>query len=74
MKKVWKIIKPEKYKNVTDCIKAIKKKKVYISPWIENIIKNKKNKITITTKTVYLFVQTGILKMAINLVHGCIIL
>ena len=27
MKKVWKIIKPEKYKNVTDCIKAIKKKK-----------------------------------------------
>ena len=55
MKKVWKIIKPEKYKNVTDCIKAIKKKKVYISPWIENIIKNKKNKITITKKTVYLF-------------------
>ena len=26
MKKIWKIIKPEKYKNVTDCIKAIKKK------------------------------------------------
>jgi len=31
MTKVWKIIKPEEYKNVTDCIKAIKKKKIYIS-------------------------------------------
>ena len=27
MTKVWKIIKPEKYKNVTDCINALKKKK-----------------------------------------------
>ena len=27
MTKVWKIIKPEKYKDVIDCIKTLKKKK-----------------------------------------------
>ena len=40
MTKVWKIIKPTKYKNVIECIKALKKKKIYISPWIEDIVKN----------------------------------
>ena len=35
MKKVWKIIKPEKYKNVTDCIKAIKKKKFTLAPGLK---------------------------------------
>ena len=55
MTKIWKIIKPTKYKNVTDYIKTLKKKKIYISPWIEDIIKNKKNNLTITKKTVYLF-------------------
>ena len=55
MTKVWKIIKPEKYKDVIDCIKALKKKKVHISPWIEDIITNNKNNLIITKKTVYLF-------------------
>tara|TARA_B100000780_G_scaffold30587_1_gene19332 strand:- start:2204 stop:2686 length:483 start_codon:yes stop_codon:yes gene_type:complete len=55
MTKVWKIIKPKKYRNVIECIKDLKKKKIYISPWIEDIVKNKKNKINITNKTVYLF-------------------
>ena len=55
MNKVWKIIKPNKYKNLSICIKDLKKNKVYISPWIENILKNKKNKIITSKKTVYLF-------------------
>ncbi|MDC1129895.1 hypothetical protein OAS92_04460 [Candidatus Pelagibacter sp.] len=55
MTKVWKIIKPTKYKNVIECIKALKKKKIYISPWIEDIVKNKKNKLIITNQIVYLF-------------------
>jgi len=55
MNKVWKIIKPNKYKNLSICIKDLKKNKVYISPWIEDILKNKKNKIITSKKTVYLF-------------------
>ena len=55
MTKVWKIIKPQKYKDITEYIKILKKKKTYVSPWIEDIVKNKKNKIIITKKTVYLF-------------------
>ena len=43
MTKVWKIIKPEKYKNVTDCILTLlRRKKVYVSPWIEDIAKKSK--------------------------------
>ena len=55
MTKVWKIIKPNKYKNIIDCIKVLKRKKIYVSPWIEDIARNKKNKIIITKKTIYLF-------------------
>lgn len=55
MNKVWKIIKPCRYKNILACLKAIKKNKMFISPWVENVVKNKKNKILITKKKVYLF-------------------
>ena len=55
MTKVWKIIKPTKYKNLIECNKTLKKKKIYISPWIEDIVKNKKNKLIITNQIVYLF-------------------
>ena len=55
MTKVWKIIKPQKYRNIIEYIKVLKRKKIYVSPWIEDIAKNKKNKIIITKKTVYLF-------------------
>ena len=36
-------------------LKLLKKKKIYISPWIEDIVKNKKNKLIITNQIVYLF-------------------
>ena len=55
MTKVWKILKPKKYKNIIECIDILKKKKIYVSPWIEDVARNKKNKITITNKTIYLF-------------------
>ena len=32
-----------------------KKKRIHVSYWIENIVNNKKNKIKITKKKVYLF-------------------
>jgi hypothetical protein len=55
MIKVWKILNPKKYKNAIECINILKKKKIYVSPWIEDIVKNKKNKIPITDKPTYLF-------------------
>jgi len=55
MIKIWKTIQPSKYKNISQCIKEIKKKRIYVSYWIENIVNNKKNKIKITKKKVYLF-------------------
>ena len=35
--------------------KYFKKKNIHVSPWIEDIARNKKNKIIITKKTIYLF-------------------
>ena len=55
MIKVWKILKPKKYKNISEYITILKKKGIYVSPWVEDIVKNKKNKIIITTKTIHLF-------------------
>lgn len=53
--KIWKTIEPTKFKTCKDIIKNLKKNKVNVSPWIENIYVLKKNKITITKKKVYLF-------------------
>ena len=53
MNKVWKTINPRKYKDINQCIKSLKRKKYNVSVWIENITKNKKNKIYITKKKVF---------------------
>ena len=55
MTKIWKKIKPTKYNNINDCIKDLKKKNIHISIWIEDIIRNKKNKISITKNEVHLY-------------------
>ena len=41
MPKIWKTIKPKKYKNIKQCLKDLKKNNFKISAWIENVIKNK---------------------------------
>ena len=55
MNKIWKTIEPKSYKNISQCIKDLKKQGFYVSVWIEDIIKNKRNKITITKKKVNLY-------------------
>lgn len=55
MTKIWKIIKPSKNLTVKQCINDLKKNRnYYISPWIEDIINNKKNKIKATKEEVKL--------------------
>ena len=54
MNKVWKIIKPCRYKNILACLKAIKKNKMFISPWVENVVKNKKNRINNKEKSLFI--------------------
>ena len=48
--KVWKKINQSNYRSLNHCLKDLKKKKKFVSPWIENIIKNKRNKLKITKK------------------------
>ena len=55
MKKIWKIVNPNKYKSIENLIKELKKKKVHISPWIKNLIKNKKNRVKISKNKKFLF-------------------
>tara|TARA_Y100000816_G_scaffold277694_1_gene248107 strand:+ start:1036 stop:1512 length:477 start_codon:yes stop_codon:yes gene_type:complete len=55
MIKPWKTIDVENYKNISQCIKELKKNNIYVSVWIDDIIKNKKNKIKITNKKIYLY-------------------
>ena len=55
MLKVWKIIKPTKKKSIKDEIKSLKKNGVILSPWIENIFFNKKNRIKLTKKKITLY-------------------
>ena len=40
MKKPWKILNKSKYKNIHECLNELKKK-VIISHWILDIVKNK---------------------------------
>ena len=54
MNKIWKIIKPSNYKSIKECIKDIKKKKIILSPWIENVFYNKRNKIILTNRKISL--------------------
>ena len=59
MIKVWKIIKPNKFKNISQCVSHLKRKKYILSPWIENIVFNKKNKIKITIKLFIFYVKVS---------------
>ena len=54
MNKTWKIINPSNFKNINQYIKFLKKKKIILNPWIENVFKSRKNKISLTNKKVYL--------------------
>lgn len=40
-KKVWKTIKKFNFKNTNDCLKFLKKRKIFVSPWIIDIFKKK---------------------------------
>ena len=53
--KVWKVIDYQNLKSIKDCLNKNKKSKIYISPWIEDIIENKKNKFTFNKKKVFLY-------------------
>jgi len=55
MFKIWKTIKVSKYKSLKHCVEDLKKKNIYVSPWIENIVNNKKNKLLITKNKVFLY-------------------
>ena len=55
MFKIWKTIKVSKYKSLKHCVEDLKKKNIYVSPWIENIVNNKKNKLSITKNKVFLY-------------------
>ena len=55
MIRVWKSLEPSSYRNINHCVKALGKKKIILSHWIFDIVRNKKNKIQITKKKVYLF-------------------
>jgi len=55
MKKIWKIIEPNKYNSFNEILKDLKKNKIIISPWIKDIINNKKNKLIINKKKIYLY-------------------
>ena len=54
MNKTWKTINPSNFKNINECIKFLKKKKIILSPWIENVFKSRKNKIVLTNKKIFL--------------------
>lgn len=53
--KVWKTINPTKFKSCKDIVTNLKKNKINVSPWIENIYSLRKNNIKITNKKVFLF-------------------
>lgn len=55
MFKIWKSIEKSKYVSLKQCIQDLKRKKVYVSPWIENIVDNKKNKLSILKNKVFLY-------------------
>ena len=55
MAKIWIIVKPSKRKNIKEELLYLKKRGIILSPWIENIYLNKKNKIRLSKKTFRLF-------------------
>jgi len=55
MKKPWKILYKPGYQSISMCIKDLKKNKIILSHWIEDIISNKKNDIKITNAKIELY-------------------
>ena len=55
MIRVWKTIKPSKRKNIKQELQYLKKKGIFLSPWIENIYLNKKNRIKLSKKNFKLY-------------------
>lgn len=53
--KFWKKVKQEKNLPIKRYINLLKKKKIVLSPWIENIVNNKRNKIKISKNDYYLY-------------------
>ena len=53
--KIWKKVKSNNFKSISQCIKVLKKKNIILSPWIENIYLNKKNNIILTRKPYNLY-------------------
>ncbi len=53
--KIWKKIKKSNYRNINQLLNDLKKKGYILSPWIENIFKNKKNKIKINNDSINLY-------------------
>ena len=46
IKKPWKVIKIFDFKRIDKVIKYLKGKKIHLSPWIENVFKNYKSKLS----------------------------
>ena len=55
MVKVWKIIKPSKRKTIKQELNYLKRRGIILSPWIENIYLNKKNKLKLSNNTIKLY-------------------
>jgi len=53
--KIWKKIQTSKYKDLNHLIRDLNKNGYVLSPWIENIFKNKKNKIKINNEAFNLY-------------------
>ena len=46
LKKPWKVIKNFDFNNIDKIINNLKRKKIHLSPWVENVFKNYKSKLT----------------------------
>ena len=53
--KFWKKVKREKNLSIKKYMNLLKKKNVVLSPWIENIVNNKRNKKKISDNDYYLY-------------------
>ena len=51
MKKPWIVINKSHIEDISQCIQELKKKKIILSPWILDIVKNKKIKSKLQKKS-----------------------
>jgi len=54
-KKFWKTIKKFNFQNTNDCLKYLKKRKIFVSPWIIDIFKKKNYSYLKYKKPIYLY-------------------